>query len=205
MVTSSRRRWSVIAGVAATLVLVAGVLGVLLLRQGDAAPPRAVEAPPPEPQPAAETAAKAEAPSRQLAKDVAPPGERGDVAAPPPVVVERLGARRTSCAGTCALEERCGFRSLAACTAQSCEGDLRKLSRADFVMAKAADCAAAAATPCEEACWKRGECTGHHESDRQCTKACRTLVKQLPEESYRENRCVIERACAELPLCAERG
>ena len=204
MVTSSQRRVAVGAAVAGACLIIASVVSVLLLRPGEAAPAPAA-APAMQEQRQEAALAKAEAPARAESKDAPAAEERGDRGAPPPIVVERLGARRTSCAGVCALEAQCGFRSVPDCTAQSCEGDLRKLSRADFAMAKAADCAAAAATPCEEACWKRGECTGHHDNDRQCTKTCRTLVKQLPEESYRENRCVIERPCAELPLCAERG
>lgn len=182
--------------------LVASVAAWLL--SGRAEPPPSFTA-----VPAAEVAAKAVADDsdkgaprsekKALAEAAGPPAE-----AAPPIIVERFGARRASCAGVCDLEARCGLRTFADCTAQSCEGDVRKLSNADFALEQAADCASAAATPCEEACWKRGECTGHHDQDRRCTKACKRLVRQLPEETYRESRCVIERSCDELPLCAER-
>ncbi|OGQ14176.1 MAG: hypothetical protein A2138_27930 [Deltaproteobacteria bacterium RBG_16_71_12] len=156
--------------------------------------------------------AEAPAEKKAIAADQAPPRAEKSLAegAPPPeadappIVVERYGARRASCAGVCDLEARCGLRTFADCTAQSCEGEVRKLSNADFTLAGAADCASAAAAPCEEACWKRGECTGHHQADQQCTKACKRLVEQLPAETYRESRCVLERPCEELPLCAER-
>lgn len=195
------------AGVLITLGVVAGVeiarrqhLEEFPEREAkkDAAPAPLAEAAP-------AVAAPDSPPPREESKLVDRPAEADRQGKPAPIIVERLGARRVSCAAACALEEQCGFRAASECTANSCEGDLRKLSRSDFALEGMADCAALAESPCEEACWKRGECTGAHEADAQCTAACRTLVKQAPRESYRESRCVIERSCVDLPLCAERG
>lgn len=202
---SNRRRLLLVLGAAVAGAAAACATLVWLLLARSAPPPPTPATAPAAEVPMVERAAKDETAPREakgeLAK-AAPPSE--EAGAPPSIVVERLGARRASCAGVCALEESCGFRSLADCRTQSCEGELRKLSSADFALAAAADCAGAAATPCEEACWKRGECTGHHQADRQCTKACKRLVRQLPAETYRESRCVLERPCDELPLCSER-
>lgn len=201
----ARRRRLLMVG--AALVATAAVAGALvwLVSPGAvptmAAPtPDAVAELAPAPTPAAEGA-----PARAEAKELAAPSK--DVASrepAPPMILERFGARRASCAGFCDREAQCGFRTFDDCSAQSCEGELRKLSSSDFRFAEVATCAAAAAVPCDEACWKRGECAGDHRADKGCAKACRTLVKQLPLETYRESRCAIERSCDELPLCSER-
>ncbi|MBI1944874.1 MAG: hypothetical protein HYS27_04215 [Deltaproteobacteria bacterium] len=203
VVNDRRRLLLVLLAVVVAVGAAAAAVAWLLLGRAAAPPPSITVAPAAEEALAKVAAKDDDAPraEKKALAEAAPPPEAG---APPPIVVERFGARRASCAGVCALEESCGFRSQAECRAASCEGDLRKLSSADFALAAAADCAAAAATPCEEACWKKGECTGHHQADRQCTKACKRLVRQLPAESYRESRCVLERPCAELPLCSER-
>ena len=77
-----------------------------------------------------------------------------------------------------------------------------KVTRADFCLDTARDCGEAARCPCEEACWKRGECAGDHASDLSCTAACITLAQQQPSAVYAENRCVLESECAAIPACA---
>lgn len=199
----SRRRLLIIGGAVLAGGAIVAAVAVWLLSSRAEQPPSITAVPAVEVAAKGQDADKGEAPPRAENKalaEAAPPPAEGA----PPIIVERFGARRASCAGVCDLEARCGLRTFADCTAQSCEGDVRKLSNADFALEQAADCASAAATPCEEACWKRGECTGHHDQDRRCTKTCKRLVRQLPEETYRESRCVIERPCEELPLCAER-
>jgi hypothetical protein len=79
---------------------------------------------------------------------------------------------------------------------------VRIANKSDFCLADAADCAAAAACPCEEACWKRGECAGDHASDKACTAACAKLVAHAPKAHYDENRCIIESKCDEIATCA---
>ena len=188
-----------VIGGALVVVALAVVLVLLLRRPGVAS----LEGAPAAPAVAEPKAAEKKAATLEEARPSEAP-EAGARAEAPPLIVERFGARRASCAGFCDLEATCGFRSFADCTAQSCEGDLRKLSASDFRVAEQATCAAAALAPCEEACWKRGECEGEHRGDQQCKASCWTLVEQLPVATYRENRCIIESPCDELPLCAER-
>src|SRR5262249_50874389 len=118
------------------------------------------------------------------------------------IVVKKDGVSRISCVGACAIEARCELRAEDACVKDSCEGDVRIATRADFCLDSARECGEAARCPCEEACWKRGECAGDHASDAACTAACITLAMQQPIATYAENRCVLERACAEIPACA---
>lgn len=205
LVTSTaRRRLLLAAGIVAVLALGAAAF-LLLSTDGTVARAPEVAAVPQQ--------APVEAPKLQ-AREVRPAEagaardelkEADGAGREEPMIVEKLGARRVSCAAACALEARCGLRTLEECTRQSCEGEVRKALRSDFDMAALKDCGALAENPCEEACWRRGECTGDHEGDRACTAACRTLVKQAPRQTYRESRCVLERPCADLPLCAERG
>ncbi len=196
-----RRRRLLLVGAALAVATLSAALALWLVAGRAPAtlegmPMPAVDAPPPAPERAALRAeAKAIA---EASKDEAMAGRAA------PMVVERFGARRVSCAGACDREAECGFRTYADCTMASCEGDVRKLASSDFRLAEADTCAAAAAAPCEEACWKRGECTGDHAGDRRCTKACATLVQQEPVETYRESRCVLEQACADLPVCGVR-
>lgn len=202
----TRPPWHFVALGAAALVLLAAGSLVLLMRSGDAAPPAPAEAPLLQAAPEAKKVARevdAAAPPAEAAADVL--REEAGLPRRAPLVVEHLGAKRVSCTAACALEEQCGFRSRVECAQGSCEGELRRLSRSDFQLEGATDCAALAELPCEEACWKQGECTGHHEGDAQCTAACRTLVRQAPRETFREKRCVLERPCVDLPLCAESG
>jgi hypothetical protein len=119
------------------------------------------------------------------------------------LLVEKNGARRVACEPACRLEAYCGLRSVEQCLKTSCDGDVRKLSNSDFTFAQAEDCAAAAEAPCEEACWRRGECTGDHVDDKRCTASCKALVKQRPAETFVESRCILESACADLAACAE--
>lgn len=198
------RPWHFVVLGAGVLALLVGASLLFLLRTDGSASPTVAEAPPSQALPEAKVAAGA-------LNDAPPPTEASadamrEEAAPErrsPLVVDHLGAKRVSCAAACALEEQCGFRSRAECAAASCEGELRRVSRSDFQLENASDCALLALLPCEEACWKQGECTGHHEGDKQCTAACRTLVRQAPRETFREKRCVLERSCGDLPLCAE--
>ena len=198
------RPWHFVVLGAGVLVLLVGASLLFLLRTDGKAPPTVAEAPPSQAMPEAKMAAGA-------LNDAPPPTEAAaeamrEEAAPKrrsPLVVDHLGAKRVSCAAACALEEQCGFRSRAECAAASCEGELRRVSRSDFQLESASDCAHLAELPCEEACWKQGECTGHHDGDKQCTAACRTLVRQAPREIFREKRCVLERSCGDLPMCAE--
>ena len=121
------------------------------------------------------------------------------------IVREASGARHVACAPACRFEEYCELRAVDECMKTSCDGANRVLSRSDFELVQADDCAVAAAAPCEEACWKKGECAGDHTTDKQCTDACKAMVKQLPAATFRESRCVIEtKQCADLATCSRR-
>jgi hypothetical protein len=157
--------------------------GKLAPAQSEAAPPAPEEPSPQEPAP----------------QEATPKSREGSVAQP--LVVHDGAVKRISCETACFIEEQCGFREKGPCRAASCEGDFRKLNHSDFKMGQADECSVLALIPCEEACWRRGECAGDHRGDEQCTAACITLARQLPLETFRESRCVIESACAELPLC----
>lgn len=117
------------------------------------------------------------------------------------LVVERDGVSRVACKPMCRIEAQCGLRDEASCVKASCDGDVRVLSTSDFEIVRAGDCAQAALAPCNEACWRRGECSKDHGDDARCTDACLTLTRQQPVASYRESRCVLETPCAELALC----
>lgn len=149
----------------------------------------------------AATAAKATAEATDEA--ARQPEKRAERKAPSlgALLVSKDGAQRVACEPACRLEEYCDLRDAASCLQTSCDGDVRKLSTSDFPFARAETCAAAAAAPCAEACWKKGECAGDHGDDTRCTNACLTLVTQRPAETFRESRCLIESRCTELPLC----
>lgn len=119
------------------------------------------------------------------------------------LVVMRNGARRIACSKACALEDACGFRDDAACVQNSCDGDVRTVSRMDYCLAldDSVTCLDAARCSCNESCWKRGECARDHSGDAECERACVTLVQQDGMARYRENRCVLEHACSEITAC----
>jgi len=119
------------------------------------------------------------------------------------LIVQRNGVRRVACDRACALEEQCGFRDLDACRAASCDDDVRRPSRMDYCLAldSSVTCLDAATCSCNESCWKRGECAGDHDHDAECERTCLTLVKHEGISRYRENRCVLERSCAEIATC----
>jgi hypothetical protein len=123
----------------------------------------------------------------------------------PKLLVEENGTQRVSCEGACALEVTCGLRTLDDCRASSCDDAkrVRTPNRSDFCMASSVDgsCADVVTCTCEEACWKKGECTGDHTDNARCTAACKKLVEQDPVGSYRDNRCMIENKCADIAAC----
>jgi hypothetical protein len=166
--------------------------------------PSAPAPPPPVPSAAAPESPKAERaePARPAAAD----GESKEGVSSKRVdpIVTYQGGTRVSCPAACEREAACGLRDLSACLERSCDGPVRKLSTSDFELVRSGNCAAVALSPCSEACWKKGECSKDHSGDSACTAACRSLVKQLPAETFREQRCVLESACADLPLCSVR-
>ena len=120
-------------------------------------------------------------------------------------VLVKHGLRRISCQAACDLEASCELRAAAVCVNDSCEGDVRKINRSDFHLERAADCAEVAASACEEACWKKGECKGSHAGDAACTDACASLMKSKPTDTWRQARCVLEvKSCADVAVCDQR-
>jgi hypothetical protein len=119
-------------------------------------------------------------------------------------VVVKYGVSRIACAPACELEASCELRELAACTNESCEGDVRKMNRSDFQLEGARACTDVVVTPCEEACWRKGECGGTHNGDAACTNACRDLMKGRPQKTWREARCILEvKSCDDVARCRE--
>jgi hypothetical protein len=190
------------------IVLAAAVVWTVVYTTDTAlrAPPPEVPAPPMPPAPgeteADEIFAKPD-PSMQRGAPP-PPAPSAEAKAPSlsSLLVTKDGARRIACGPACRLEAYCKLRDIDVCLSNSCDGDVRKLSRSDFELASASDCAQAAAAPCEEACWRKGECAGDHADDLRCTNACLTLVRQRPMAVFSESRCILESSCADLPLCA---
>lgn len=126
------------------------------------------------------------------------------------LVVVKLGLRRIACGPACDLEASCALRTRELCVNESCEGDVRKINRSDFHLDAAAsslpngqpDCQGIAASPCEEACWKKAECGGGHGGDAACTAACTSLMKRDPAQTWRQARCVLEvKSCADVARC----
>lgn len=118
--------------------------------------------------------------------------------------VVRHGLLRVRCEAACAIEERCGLRSLAACLNESCEGDIRKLTKSDIVLARTEACDAIAETPCEEACWRQAECKDNHSGDDACIAACKQLMKKAPAQTYAQARCILETtSCEVVARCRE--
>ena len=104
------------------------------------------------------------------------------------------------CADLCDIEVQCGFRSLSECEAQSCDGDTRIPTDSDDCIAAATDCAEVALCSCDDACLRVDDCTGS--DDGACDADCETLVEQDPENTYRENRCLVEtEACEDIATC----
>lgn len=118
------------------------------------------------------------------------------------LVVVRHGLRRISCEVACDLEASCELRAKDACVNESCEGEVRKLNRSDFHLENAATCAEIVVTPCEEACWRKGECNGRHDGDAACTAACTSLMSSQPARTWRQARCVLEvKGCGDVAAC----
>jgi len=135
-----------------------------------------------------------------------PPSIEANPGPPAPIRRELVvngpdGAQRVSCEGACALEMVCGLRDPAACRTDSCVDGLRKPTTSDFKLSTAADCGAMAATPCAEACAKRGECAGTHDGDAQCTRLCESSRDK--KKTYASSRCVLENTCAEIARCTQ--
>ena len=192
-------RFSSRAALVAVVVigLVAGAIGAAWLLRQPPLEPAQSEAPAAEP---------ARAPAAEPRRAAAPAAADNKLAAPPPPARERVGtskdgAKRASCGAACAIEARCALRARAVCERESCEGPVRKVNRSDFALDNSQSCADVAVLPCEEACWKRGECAGHHETDAVCTRTCTTLARQRPAAVYVESRCILENACADIPVC----
>jgi hypothetical protein len=80
---------------------------------------------------------------------------------------------------------------------------VRKLNKSDFALLNAnASCDEAAATPCEEACWRQGECKSDHSGDEACTAGCRALMQSKPAETWLQARCILEtKSCDAVALC----
>jgi hypothetical protein len=197
----NRRRLALVIAITALVVLGLALLASLFFVRRAPREEVPVEsdrlAQPRSPAPPPETK---EAPAE--AKEAAPEeGSAGRRVKSAPVVVEKNGVKRASCDGACALEQQCGFRALDECQRASCDGDVRVANKSDFCLADAKDCGAAAACPCEEACWKRGECAGDHDGDKACTASCSKLVAHDPSASYDENRCIIESKCDAIAAC----
>jgi hypothetical protein len=73
----------------------------------------------------------------------------------------------------------------------------------DYCFARADSCLDAVVCSCAESCWKRGECAGDHAHDDECAGACAKLAKQDAAARYKENRCVLENACADIAACGQ--
>jgi hypothetical protein len=121
-----------------------------------------------------------------------------------------LGAARCldelpECRANCDIEVECGFRSLEECQAASCDpltGTPVSVG-ADGCLAEATDCAEAAACACDDGCARVDECAESGEADTSCPSTCESLVEQLPNDTYLENRCRIEATdCATLATCS---
>ncbi len=109
------------------------------------------------------------------------------------------------CSANCAIEAECGFRSLEACQAASCDPftGLPLAALADACLANAGDCLEAAACGCDEGCARIDTCADSGETDPSCASTCATLVEQQSTQTYLENRCRIEAAdCSTLATCS---
>jgi len=126
--------------------------------------------------------------------------DAGPQQAPPPrekapALTEMFVDGRVACAAACRLEAYCGLRAVDDCLRSSCDGNVRKPNVAgDTAFAKADDCKAAAAAPCEDACRRLGECHKDHGDDDKCTVQC----KENPD--YRKERCVLEADSCDVAL-----
>lgn len=107
----------------------------------------------------------------------------------------------TSCNANCDIEVECGFRSLEACEAASCDVVTGAVVHTglDACLAAAADCLEAAACACDDGCDKTAECT--ESPDANCVSTCDTLVEQEPKETYLENVCKLGASCEEQATC----
>jgi hypothetical protein len=121
--------------------------------------------------------------------------------------VVRHGLLRVRCEAACDMEASCGLRAKATCINESCDGDIRKLNKSDLALTRIdasgqGHCEAIAATPCEEACWRQGECKDDHSGDDACTAACTSLMKTKATETWLQARCILEtKSCDAVALC----
>jgi len=112
---------------------------------------------------------------------------------------------RPVCSANCAIEVECGFRSLEACEAASCDPltGLPTATLADACLAAAGDCLDAAACACDDGCARIDTCAESGETDSTCVSTCATLVEQQSTQTYLEYRCRIEADdCSTLATCS---
>ena len=123
--------------------------------------------------------------------------------------VVRHGLLRVRCDTACDLEAACGLRSKTTCVNESCDGDIRKLTKSDLVLTRVDatrkdGCNELAASSCEEACWRQAECKDDHSGDDACTAACTTLMQSKPAETWLQARCILEtKSCDAVARCRE--
>lgn len=131
----------------------------------------------------------------------AAPGEEPKAPSLASLLVTREGATRVACGPACRLEAYCGLRDAATCARSSCDGDLRRPHASDLTFARADTCVQAAAAPCEEACARRGTCSGSHGDDLRCIDACLKRADDEPARAYVSARCMLESACGDMGRC----
>lgn len=121
--------------------------------------------------------------------------------------VVRHGLRRVRCEAACAVESKCGLRARDVCINESCEGDVRKLTKSDAALVQAGatgTCEDAAASACSEACWRQAECKDDHAKDDACTQGCLALMKDEPAKTWLQARCILEtKSCDVVARCRE--
>jgi hypothetical protein len=115
-----------------------------------------------------------------------------------------LGDDPPACQANCPIEVECGFRTLEACVAASCDPLTGALISPDVdaCLAAAPDCLEAGACACSGGCARIDACSGA-EPDPTCVGTCDTLVEQETAQTYLENRCRIDATeCADLAACS---
>ena len=115
-----------------------------------------------------------------------------------------LGDDPPECKANCAIEVECGFRTLEACVATSCEPLTGTITAPDVdaCLLAAPDCLEAAACACDGGCARIDECS-EAEPDPTCVDTCDALVEQETTQTYLENRCRIDaNECGDLAACS---
>lgn len=109
---------------------------------------------------------------------------------------------RPECQANCAVEDECGFRTLATCELAACDPVTGEALHPGLAacLGAADDCLEAAACACDDGCAKIESCSGSADPD--CVATCDTLVDQAPEATYQENACRIVSECEDLATCA---